>query len=108
MFYWRRRRIVCIRERMTTDNSLSSFDFIDFARTIYADPDKPAIDEQEKYLLPALYGGDPGDGKGNKFQALVVLHNPLFTFTKGYGKCNAPLLRMRSKDIGRFSFSGGV
>jgi hypothetical protein len=70
----------------------STFDFMDFARMIYADPDKPAVAEQEKYILPALYGGDLGGGGGsNKFKALVVMQNPLFTITKQLWKeCTTP------------------
>jgi hypothetical protein len=41
------------------------------------------VHEDEPFILPAFYGGDlpPGE-EGNKFKALVVLQNPLFTFTK--------------------------
>jgi hypothetical protein len=57
------------------------FDFTDFARKIYDDPNRPAVDEP--YLLPAFYGGElPSMEQGKKFKALVVLQNPLFTYTE--------------------------
>ena len=62
---------------------LSVFDFTDFARKIYDDPNRPAVDEDEPYILPAFYGGElPSTEQGKKFKALVVLQNPLFTYTK--------------------------
>src|SRR5579872_178067 len=58
-------------------------DFTDFARTIYYDQSRPVVHKKEPFILPAFYGGElpPGE-EGNKFKALVVLQNPLFTFTK--------------------------
>jgi hypothetical protein len=81
------------------------FDFLDFARTIYSE--NPGVYEvpmslraqvnanidsnvvnvdalriaiEEKFLLPALYGGDASDG--DMFEALVVLEAPARPFTK--------------------------
>jgi hypothetical protein len=83
-----------IHERITQMAApLAAFDFLAFAREIYADPERPVIGEEDRYVLPALYGGDLGDGQGsNKFMALVVLQNPLFTFTKERWKtpCTTP------------------
>ncbi|MEO5924973.1 MAG: hypothetical protein ABIR70_14225 [Bryobacteraceae bacterium] len=72
---------------------LATFDFTAFAREIYADPERPVLGDEEQYLLPALYGGDLGDGEGSiKYAALVVFQNPLFTFTKERWKtpCTSP------------------
>jgi hypothetical protein len=59
------------------------FDFTDFARKTYDDRSRPMVHEDEPYILPAFYGGElpPGED-GNKLKALVVLQNPLFTYTK--------------------------
>jgi hypothetical protein len=58
----------------------SVFNFTDFAREIYYENSEV---REEKFLLPALYGGNLADGEGRgKFKALVVLQNPLFTFTR--------------------------
>jgi hypothetical protein len=59
----------------------TAFNFTDFARAIYVDPNRPADGEEEPYVLPALYGGELAEGK-DKFEALVVFQNPLFPFTK--------------------------
>ena len=59
------------------------FDFTDFARKIYTDRSRPEVDEEEPFILPAFYGGElPPAEEGSKFKALVVLQNPLFTYTK--------------------------
>lgn len=59
------------------------FDFTDFARKIYDDRSRLVVHEDEPFILPAFYGGElPSGEEGNKFKALVVLQNPLFTFTK--------------------------
>jgi len=43
----------------------------------------PAVPEEERYILPAFYGGKLGSlEQDNKFKALVVLQNPLFTYTE--------------------------
>jgi len=62
---------------------VSMFDFTDFARKIYDDRNRPVVHEEEPYILPAFYGGElPPREEGNKLKALVVLQNPLFTYTK--------------------------
>ena len=59
------------------------FEFTDFARKIYDDRSRPVVHVEEPYILPAFYGGELARGEeGNKFKALVVLQNPLFTYTK--------------------------
>ena len=59
------------------------FNFTDFAQKTYDDPSRPVVDEEEPYILPAFYGGDlPSMEQGKKLKALVVLQNPLFTYTK--------------------------
>ena len=59
------------------------FDFMEFARKIYDDRNRPVVHEEEPYILPAFYGGElPMSEEGNRFKALVVLQNPLFTYTK--------------------------
>jgi hypothetical protein len=59
------------------------FDFTDFARKIYDDRNRPVVHEEEPYILPAFYGGElPPREEGNRFKALVVLQNPLLTYTK--------------------------
>lgn len=59
------------------------FDFTGFARKIHDDRSRPKVQEEDPFILPAFYGGElpPGE-QGNKFKALVVLQNPLFTYTK--------------------------
>jgi len=70
-----------------------AFNFTDFARTIYVDPNRPAAGEEEPYVLPALYGGELAEGK-DRFEALVVFQNPLFPFTKeqwnAQSQCTTP------------------
>ena len=66
----------------------NKFDFCGFARQIYAD--SPDIDQKplqlnvgEKFLLPALYGGNAtGNDADGTFQALVVLEAPSVRFTR--------------------------
>lgn len=56
------------------------FDFLGFAQSIYREK---ADIHREKYLLPALYGGQPPDGKADrKFKAMVVLEAPSLSFTE--------------------------
>jgi hypothetical protein len=85
-----------------------AFDFTTFAQEVYSDNPKiypvpmslraqvnagidPTLDAQdlrnateEKFLLPALYGGEsaPGAGEHKSFEALVVLEAPSVSFTR--------------------------
>lgn len=60
--------------------SVAVFDFIDFARGIYAENSDAC---EDRYLLPALYGGEIDHGEtGGRFKALVVLEAPSVSFTK--------------------------
>lgn len=91
-FYGVRARYRALDPRLSRDDALrgawlgtllSVFDFTDFARRVYDDPNRPEVDQEEPRILPAFYGGDlPSTGQGRKFRALVVLQNPLFTYTK--------------------------
>jgi hypothetical protein len=66
----------------------ASFDFTAFAQKIYCDSPEiylvpPAIEKEERFLLPALYGGEVGDGDSRgRFEALIVLEAPSISFTK--------------------------
>jgi hypothetical protein len=70
---------------MRNIKSALAFDFIEFAREIYAESpaiyvDPPGMDE--KFLIPALYGGDSHGESSGPFQALIVLEEPSESFTK--------------------------
>jgi hypothetical protein len=59
------------------------FDFTGFVRKIHEDRSRPIVQEEDPFILPAYYGGElPPAEEGDKFKALVVLQNPLFTYTK--------------------------
>lgn len=71
---------------LTAPNS-AVFDFIAFARKIYSENPEiyispRTIEKGERFLLPALYGGDTlSQGSSGAFEALVVLEAPAVPFT---------------------------
>src|SRR5947207_244750 len=96
------------------DYNIMGFDFKIFAQEVYSDNPKiyaapmflrsqvnagvnPTLDPQdvrtameEKFLLPALYGGETHDGQASEsFEALVVLDAPSVSFTRNEWKTYA-------------------
>jgi hypothetical protein len=80
----RRSNITCVSD--PTAPPTAAFNFTDFARQVYSENPDIYVEPlriEENFLLPALYGGEAGHGEtSGKFKALVVLQDPLLSFTK--------------------------